>query len=247
VSSRVRPLGVVASEVALGFFALCAAFGGYVARAFPEGSAASQWLLGARATTVTVAVVMLVALVAGLAVGAAAALGPGVLDSLLSRAMELAAAMPSVIVALIVSRVAPDHVFLAVPVTLALLRGLETAKIVRAELKTLATTEFVLAARALGSGQTRLFRAHLLPHVVDSALASATLTAAAVMGLETALSFLGLASLGPSWGALLAEAVGRGAPGHALGPALGVAATLLSLYVVATGIEARASAGRRFI
>jgi hypothetical protein len=80
-----------------------------------------------------------------LALGAAAALGPNVLDSLLSRAMELAAAMPSVIVALIVSRVAPDHVFLAVPVTLALLRGLETAKIVRADLKTLATTEFTVA------------------------------------------------------------------------------------------------------
>jgi ABC-type dipeptide/oligopeptide/nickel transport system permease subunit len=247
VRPRVRAPGVVASGGALGLLALCAAFGGYLARTFPEGSEANQWLLGARATTITVSVVTLIALTAGLAFGAAAALGPKVLDSLLSRAMELAAALPSVIVALIVSRVAPDHVFLAVPVTLALLRGLETAKIVRADLKTLATTEFVLAARALGSGQTRLFRAHLLPHVIDSALASATLTAAAVMGLEAALSFLGLASLGPSWGALLAQAVERGAPGLALGPALGVAITLLSLYVLGAAIEARASVGRRFI
>lgn len=247
MSLRERSLGVVASEAALGFFALCAAFGGYAARSFPEGGVANQWLLGARTTTITVSVVTLVALTAGLAFGAAAALGPGVLDSLLSRAMELSAAMPSVIVALIVSRIAPDHVFLSVPVTLALLRGLETAKMVRADLKTLATTEFVLAARALGSGQTRLFRAHLLPHVIDSALASATLTAAAVMGLEAALSFLGLTSLGPSWGALLAEAVERGSPGLALGPALGVAVTLLSLYVLGTAIEARASVGRRFI
>lgn len=247
MSLGVRDIGLLASKAVLGSLALCAIFGGRLARAFPEGSASSAWLQGARTTTLTALVVTVVALAIGLALGAAAALGPRVFDSLLSRAIEVAAAMPSVVVALVVSRVAPTPDFLAVSITLGLLGGLQTAKIVRRELTTLLGTEFAVAARALGSGQMRLFRAHLLPHVLGTAVASATLLAAAVVGLEAALSFLDLASFGPSWGAMIAEAALGGAPTHALAPALGVAVTLLSLYLAGSRVEARFGVGRSFL
>lgn len=255
-----------AGNVALGFLVLCALFGGAIARAFPEGSAPNSWFLGARTTTMTAVIVAAVATSVGLVLGAAAGLGPRVIDSLLSRAIEMAAGMPSVVVALVVSRMAPSP-FLTVPVTLAVLRGLETAKIVRREVVTLTATEFAVAAMALGSSRARLFRKHLLPHVIGPALASGTLTAAAVVGLEAALAFLGLASLGPSWGAMMAASLApagsnggadaglalgasagmAGGAGVFLAPTLGVALTLVSLHVLGRRIEARFSVGRSFL
>jgi ABC-type antimicrobial peptide transport system permease subunit len=261
VSPHKRNIATYAGNVALGFLVASALFGGVAARAFPEGSAPSVWFLGARATTVTAIVVGAVATLVGLALGASAALGPRVIDSLLSRAIEMAAGVPSVVVALVVARMAPAA-FIAVPVTLAVLRGLETAKVVRRELITLSATEFAVAAMALGSTRGRLFRKHLFPHVIGAALASGTLTAAAVVGLEAALAFLGLASLGPSWGAMLAvglavgdnagltagELSGRAAgTGVLLAPALGLSLTLASLHVLGARIEARFSVGRTFL
>ena len=243
---NVQRLALIVSQAALGGLALCAVSAGYFGRTLAGGSPVAEWLEGARTATLTVALVVPIALVVGLTVGALSALGPPVFDSLLSRAMEVASGMPSVVVAVVLSRIVETR-WLAIASTLALLRGLETAKVIRARLTTLDATEFVVAVRALGAGEVRLFHKHLLPHVIGSALASATLTAAAVMALEAALSFLGLGSFGPSWGAILGRSVSAGTPALATGAVLGTAITLLSLYVVGRRLDARESVGRSFI
>src|SRR6185312_15964856 len=99
--------------------------------------------------------------------------------------------LPSVIVAVVVRSLGPSN-FAVFVIVLGALRALSTARAIRSAVLGLEAEEFVLAARAVGSGPVRLFRRHLFPHVVGQALSSAALSGAAVVALDAALSFLGL-------------------------------------------------------
>ncbi|HEX4338033.1 MAG TPA: ABC transporter permease subunit [Polyangiaceae bacterium] len=205
------------------------------------------WTDGARATLAAASIVMVVSFVAGLAAGGSAALGPSFADALLALVMEVAGALPSFAVVLVVRALSPTSELMAVAVVLAVLRGLATAKVVRAELLQLENQEFVLSARALGSSRFRLFRRHLVPHVAGPVLADAAHAAAAVVALDTALALAGLGTGERTWGSLFAGAVERASPGVALVPALGVAATVAALLVVGQALENGWRAGRSFL
>jgi peptide/nickel transport system permease protein len=211
------------------------------------GSSLLEWTNGARGTVLCATVVLVVGLGVGTFAGAAAALGPPGVDALLSQVMEIAGALPSVVVVVVLRALRPAPDLVAIAAVLALLRGLVTAKVVRADLMRLLSEDFVLAARALGSGRFRLFRRHLLPHVVGPALSGAVFSAAAVVGLDAALSLVGLEGSSSGWGALLARAAETSTPTIAFGPVLGVAAIVLCLHVVADALEDRWSVGRRFV
>jgi peptide/nickel transport system permease protein len=161
--------------------------------------------------------------------------------------MEIAGALPSFAVVVVLRALSPASDLMAVALVLATLRGLATAKAVRAELLQLKTQEFVLSARALGSSKTRLFRNHLFPHIAGPSLADAAHAAAAVVALDAALALAGLGTGERTWGTLFAEAVEHASLGAAIFPALGVAATGAALTVVADAIESGWSTGRRFI
>jgi peptide/nickel transport system permease protein len=226
--------------LALGGAPLAAAFAGRDTLLF-------AWTDGARATLAAASIVMVVAFTGGLVAGGAAALGPSFADTLLALAMEIAGALPSFAVVLVVRALSPTSDLMAVAIVLAALRGLATAKVVRAELLQLDTREFVLSARALGSSRVRLFRRHLLPHVAGPVLADAAHAAAAVVALDTALSLAGLGSGERTWGSLFAEAVEKASVGVALVPALGVAATVAALLVVAQALENGWRVGRALV
>jgi peptide/nickel transport system permease protein len=161
--------------------------------------------------------------------------------------MEIAGALPALVAVVVVRSLSPLSSLATIGLVLGVQRGLSTAKVVRANLLQLCSEEFVLAARALGSTGPRLFRKHLFPHVLGLPLASATFSGAVVVGLDAALSLLGLGGSAPSFGTLLAEAITRSAPTLALWPVLGVLLTVVPLQVIADALEARASTGRRFI
>jgi ABC-type dipeptide/oligopeptide/nickel transport system permease subunit len=73
-------------------------------------------------------------------------------------------------------------------------------------------------------------------------LVSAAFSAAAVVALESALSFLGLGlpDGSPSWGVLLGRSTGPAA----LGPALGILVLTGALYVLADTLDESLSAKR---
>jgi peptide/nickel transport system permease protein len=214
---------------------------------FSRASLLFVWTDGARATLAAASIVMVVAFTAGVSAGAGAALGPSFVDASLGRAMEIAGALPSFAVVVVLRALSPASDLMAVALVLATLRGLATAKAVRAELLQLKTQEFVLSARALGSSKTRLFRNHLFPHIAGPSLADAAHAAAAVVALDAALALAGLGTGERTWGTLFAEAVEHASLGAAIFPALGVAATGAALTVVADAIESGWSTGRRFI
>jgi ABC-type dipeptide/oligopeptide/nickel transport system permease subunit len=72
---------------------------------------------------------------------------------------------------------------------------------------TIREQDYVLAARALGSGQLRIMASHVFPNALYGLVVVATLYIATAIRTEASLSFLGLGipPPTPSWGNILSE------------------------------------------
>lgn len=201
---------------------------------------------GARSVVVTSLAVLLFAIVLGVALGAAAGQGPLFPDALLGRAIELGGALPTLVLLALLRAGSVIPSWFAFVAIVAVLRSLEIARLVRGEVLRVCGTEYVIAARALGGSSFGIVRRHLLPHILGPVLISAAFTAAGIVGLEAALTFLGLGlpTDQPSWGMLLGQAR-QGI--STLGMFLAISAivtTTLSLYVLAEVLDDRISARR---
>ena len=111
------------------------------------------------------------------------------LDAGLMGFTDLALALPLiplVLTAGFLFRFSPVVIALA----LALLLWPRMARLVRAEVLYLRGREYVEAARALGVRDTRIILRHLLPNVAGVVVVEATLTLAAALLTESALSFI---------------------------------------------------------
>ena len=85
------------------------------------------------------------------------------------------------------------------------LQWMPTARLVRGEVLTVKSREFITAATAVGSRDGRILASHILPNVMSPVIVAATFSVAAAIITESALSFLGLGFPPdfPTWGRLL--------------------------------------------
>ncbi|SHH51850.1 ABC transporter permease [Halobaculum gomorrense] len=82
------------------------------------------------------------------------------------------------------------------------------ARIARGEALSIREEEYVKAARALGGSDVRIVFRHVLPNAITPILVLATIQVAAIILLESSLSFLGFSGTTLSWGFDIAQ--GRG-------------------------------------
>ncbi|MFW5911763.1 MAG: ABC transporter permease [Halolamina sp.] len=82
------------------------------------------------------------------------------------------------------------------------------ARIARGEALSIREEEYVKAARALGASDARIIARHVLPNAVTPILVLATIQVAAIILLESSLSFLGFSGTSLSWGFDISQ--GRG-------------------------------------
>src|SRR3970282_2709660 len=90
--------------------------------------------------------------------------------------------------------------------------GARPARVIRAQVLSLKSLDFVDAARALGAPPGRILRRHILPGVLSLSLAQFILAASSAILIEASLSFLGLGDpTAKSWGSVLYYAQVRSA------------------------------------
>ena len=90
-----------------------------------------------------------------------------------------------------------------------------TARVIRGEVIKLKNFEFVEAARAIGTPQSKIIFRHILPNTFHILLISATIAFVAAIKSEVILSFLGLGvKEGISWGLMISEASSEIIAGH---------------------------------
>jgi peptide/nickel transport system permease protein len=152
-------------------------------------------------------VVAFLSTVVGVSVGAVAAYFGHRTDQVLSAITDLVLILPDIAL-LGVAVQHFGHGETSIILVLAALSWTYLARIVRAQVLSLKEKEFVEAARASGASNTRILLQHIIPNCLGAIMVNATLTVAAAIGTEAALSFLGLGVQPPqnSWGRMLSDA-----------------------------------------
>jgi ABC-type dipeptide/oligopeptide/nickel transport system permease subunit len=151
----------------------------------------SRVIFGVRTSLWVALVVALLSTAIGTAIGAMAGYFGGWLDNLLMRFTDLVLTVPGLAVLLVAAAYWGGGRPGRVAVILALLFWTGIARIVRGLFLSLREKEYVEAAKASGSGDTRIIIRHILPNTMGPIIVNATLVVAAAILVEAALSFLG--------------------------------------------------------
>lgn len=190
---------------------------------------------GARTTLGLGLAASLVLVALGVALGGIAGFAGGLVDSVVSRAIESLTAIPTLVLVLVVGALVPHPTTATLLWTIALTRWTELARLVRAEVLRALGEDYVTAARALGASSTRILTRHVLPNAIAPALVAAAFGIAAVVVIEAAVDFLGAGTSETlaSWGESMGEA--RTHPGAwwlVVFPGTALLATLVALHLV---------------
>lgn len=195
----------------------------------------SRIVYGARVSLVVSIFAIFIAGSIGTVMGLASGYFGGRLDGLIMRLVDIALALPTILMALVLVAVLQPGI-VTVIVVIGCLSWANYARQIRGEVLTVKERDFVVLARSIGSSPARIMSRHILPNVFNTIIVLATLQVGSVILLEATLSFLGLGvpPPEPSWGQMVAE--GRAfivvAWWMALFPGLAIMFTVLSMNLM---------------
>ncbi len=132
-------------------------------------------------------------------------------------------------------------IFILIVTAIGVTSWMPTARIVRGDVLALKEREFILAARSIGTKNSKIISRHILPNVLSPILVSATLGIANAIITESALSFLGLGFPPdfPTWGRLLYDATDylQQFPERVFWPGIAISLTVLSVNYLGDGLR----------
>ena len=197
-------------------------------------------MYGARASLLAGAISVGIACGLGVPLGLLAGYRGGFIDALISRITDAMLACPFLILAIALAA------FLGPSLSNAMIAiGITTTPIFirlpRGQTISVKVEDYVDAARAMCNPPWRIALFHILPNILPALLVQATLSIAAAIIAEAALSFLGLGQQppAPSWGSMLnaAQRFLTQAPWMALRPGLAIFLVVLSFNLVGDGLR----------
>ena len=200
----------------------------------------SRVIYGARASLVAGAISVGIALLIGVPLGLLSGYRGGFVDALISRITDAMLACPFLILAIALAA------FLGPSLSNAMIAiGISTTpifvRLTRGQTMSVKVEDYIEAARAVGNPRWRIALFHVLPNIMPALLVQATLSIAAAIIAEAALSFLGLGQQppAPSWGSMLnaAQRFLTNAPWMALWPGLAIFLVVLSFNLVGDGLR----------
>jgi oligopeptide transport system permease protein len=218
-------------------------------------------LIGARISLLVGVAGASISFVVGIVYGMVAGYVGGHADSLMMRFVDILYAIPRLIFLLVLisaldpvlRRLMVQHGLQGVVgyskiviliFSLGLTEWLTMARIVRGQILSLKSQQFVVAARSIGQTHRNIIFRHLLPNLIGVAIIYLTLTVPAVILDESFLSFLGVGVQAPlaSWGLLLSDAAQvinpiKGYWWLLIFPATAMSLTLLALNFLGDGLR----------
>ena len=208
-------------------------------------------LYGGRISLAVGMAAMLIAMTAGVIVGAVAGISRGWIDAALMWLTDLFLSLPQLPLLLLLIFLFRETlkslfglevgIFLLIVAVIGGFRWMPVARLVRAQFFSLREKEFVEAARALGASTPRQVVRHILPNALGPVIVAATIDVQAAIIAESTLSFLGLGFPPdiPTWGRILYD--GRDymdlAPYWVLFPGLAIFVTVLTISFIGDGLR----------
>lgn len=163
--------------------------------------------IGARTSLMIGVIGMLVEVFIGCIYGSVAGYFGGLVDNIMMRIIEILASIPyEILVMLLLIVMKPGITSLIIGMCFTGWIGL--ARMIRAQILQLKESDYVLAAKALGSSPTRIMFKHLLPNTIGTIIVYMTMDIPALIFAEAMLSYLGMGIQTPnvSWGSLISDA-----------------------------------------
>ena len=200
----------------------------------------SRVIFGTRASPLAGAISVGIALSIGVPFGLLAGYRGGFIDALISRITDAMLACPFLILAIALAAfLGPSlgNAMIAVGITTTPV----FVRLTRGQTIGVKVEDYIEAARAIGNPRWRIALFLILPNILPALLVQATLSIAAAIIAEAALSFLGLGQQppSPSWGSMLnaAQRFLTNAPWMALWPGLAIFLVVLSFNLVGDGLR----------
>ncbi|SDF02102.1 peptide/nickel transport system permease protein [Halorubrum xinjiangense] len=187
----------------------------------------SRVVYGARTSLVVGVLGTVLAASIGVPVGLLAGYHRGRVDDALMRIADVSLAFPSLVLAValiglwgraavnvpdpfVVAGLAPEMPeSFVLPITVVIVVGLVNwvwfARVARGEALSLRGQEYVKASRALGADDNTIILRHVLPNAITPIIVLGTVQVAAIILLESSLSFLGFSGTTLSWGFDIAQ------------------------------------------
>lgn len=157
----------------------------------------SRTLIGVRTSWFSAILVVLIGLVIGGLIGLVAGAFGGWVDAILMRATDLFLALPGALVAIAIVAALGSSLRNTL-IGISIVWWPYYARIIRGEVRAIATRPHVEAARLSGVGTGRLILRHILPGAIPTAIVAASLDVGNVVLLLAGLSFLGLGQPAPA-------------------------------------------------
>ena len=202
----------------------------------------SRVVYGGRVSLAAGFVAVLIFMTIGTTLGGLAGYYGGRTDEIIMRVTDTVMAFPVLIILIsIVAIIGPglQNVMLAI----GLISWTSVARLVRSQVLSIRTVDFVLAARASGVPENRILTGHIFPSIVGPITVAGSFGIAGAILSEASLSFLGIGVQipTPSWGNMLNEAqsiqIIESFPWLWLPPGLMISLCVLAINFVGDGLR----------
>lgn len=205
----------------------------------------SELIFGARVSLTVGIVAAMVAMVIGTTVGILAGYYPKRLGSVLMRFVDVVLILPFLPLLIVLAAYLGRSLTNTI-IVIAVLIWAAPARIIRSQVLSLRSREYVLASRSIGAPDRWVIVRHILPRTALLATGSFVRAVSGAILLEAALSFLGLGDpIQKSWGSILFWAQSRGAfltpawKWWVLPPGLAIMLASLGFALIAFAVEER--------
>ena len=191
-------------------------------------------VFGARVSLLIAVSAALLTTLLGVVFGVLAGYLGGLVDQMISRVMDFLMAFPALIFMIaVLSAIPGGNRELLLIIVLSAFGWPSIARVVRSQAMSVASRDFVEAARSAGASRLRIVFSEVLPNLSATIIVMGTLTVPTFIATEAGLSFLGVGVQppAPSWGQMVASAV----PWYASNPMFFVVpGTFLTLTVLSS-------------
>jgi oligopeptide transport system permease protein len=206
-------------------------------------------IYGTRASIVVAMLSTIGTVVSGAVAGVIAGYRGGWIDSLLSRIADIFFGIPFLLGAIVIlftfnapgSNRGQWTIMGVVVISLVVLSWPVSMRLMRSSVLATRSADYILAARALGAGSTRIIMRHLLPNCLAPLLVYSTILLGAFIGAEATLSYLGIGLKPPvqSWGIMVSESQDylRVSPQLLLFPAAFLVTAVLSFVMMGEAVR----------
>lgn len=200
----------------------------------------TRLVYGARTSLLVAFISVTVGSMIGMILGVTAGYFGGLVDIIVSRAMDVLLAFPSMLLAIVIIAILGTGTINTM-IAIMVFSIPNIARLVRSVVISIKYNDYIQICRAYGASHLRILATHIIPNSLGQIIVNVTVSLGTAILTSASLSFLGLGIQppNPEWGSMLdaAKASLRTNPTEALVPGIAITLVVLSFSMVGDGLR----------